>query len=141
MHKELIEWKKKVGKNIFKDMKISKNAIVVDFGCGYGEYTISASKYLTNGKVYAIDCDKKSLDIVRKKLIEYKITNVEIIQNEKKSITPLENEVADILLLYDIIHGCYIETKLPIRFDIYPEANRILKQNGILSSLTPCRIS
>ena len=128
MHNELIEWEKKVGKNIFKDMKIPKNAHIVDFGCGYGEYTVAASKYLTDGKVYAIDCDKKSLDIVKKKLIEYKITNVEIIQNSKKFTIPLENEVADVLLYYDMIHGNYLDTKLSHRFDMYQEAHRVLKK-------------
>ena len=133
IHEKLVEWEKKLGKNIFKDMKIPKNAVIADFGCGYGEYTIAAAKYLTKGNVLAIDNNQQALNIVKKKIQEYKITNVEIIKNGKELHIPLKNETVDILLFYDMIHGNYLETKLPTRFDMYPEAYRTLKLNGILS--------
>ena len=45
IHDKLIEWEKKQGKKIFQKMGISENAVIADFGCGYGEYSISASNF------------------------------------------------------------------------------------------------
>jgi ubiquinone/menaquinone biosynthesis C-methylase UbiE len=133
IHEELIEWEKKQGKKLFQKIGISENAILADFGCGYGEYSISASKYLKNGKVYAIDCDRNSINIVKNKINNYGINNIELILNKKEIKIPLENNFVDIVIFYDMIHGNNLQTKLPIRFDMYKEAYRVLKNNGILS--------
>jgi ubiquinone/menaquinone biosynthesis C-methylase UbiE len=133
IHEKLIEWEKKEGKKLFQKMGISQNAIIVDFGSGYGEYSISASKYLKDGKVFAIDCDKKSIKILQNKIDNYGIKNIEIIENKKELIIPLKYNFADVVLYYDMIHGNDLQTKLPVRFGMYTEAKRVLKKNGILS--------
>jgi len=138
IHDKLIEWEKKHGKKIFLKMGISENAVIADFGCGYGEYSISASKFLKNGKVYAIDSDKNAIKIVKNKIENYGINNIELILNETGFKIPLENNFIDVLLFYDMIHGNDLKTKLPIRFDMYIEAYRIIKINGILSIAPFC---
>jgi len=47
---------------------VNEGQIIVDFGCGYGSYTIPAAKMVgEKGKVYALDKNKKALDTVMKK--------------------------------------------------------------------------
>ena len=133
IHEKLIDWENKQGKKLFKKMNISENAIIADFGCGYGEYSISASKYIKNGKIYAIEFDKNSIKIVKNKIENYGINNIEIIINGKELKIPLENNFVDVLLYYDMIHGNNLQTKLPVRFDMFIEAYRVIKNNGILS--------
>jgi ubiquinone/menaquinone biosynthesis C-methylase UbiE len=138
IHEELKNWEIKQGKEIFKKIGVSKNAIIADFGCGYGEYTVAASKYLKDGKVYAIDNNKNALGIVKKKITDYGLNCIEIIQNGKELTIPLKNDFVDILLYYDMIHGNNLQTKLPVRFDMYIEAYRVIKDNGILSIAPFC---
>ena len=89
LFEQIIEWELKEGKKIFQLMKIPKNAIIVDFGCGYGEYSISASKYLKDGKIYAIDCDKNAIKIFNNKIENYRINNIEPVLNKKELKIPL----------------------------------------------------
>ena len=53
---------------ILKKTGIKRGKTVLDFGCGSGTYTIPAAKIVgKEGKVYALDKDKKVLDELIKK--------------------------------------------------------------------------
>lgn len=73
IHERMSNWQENDGVKLFRDMNLPSDAIVVDFGCGYGEYTIALALSLKNeGKVYAIDKDNKALKILKNKVDEYK---------------------------------------------------------------------
>lgn len=136
IHQKVIEWETKVGVLLFERLNIPKNAIVIDFGCGYGHYSVAASQHLKNGKVYAIDKDKKALTVLKKKISDYSLQNITVIQNKGEFSIEFENCFADVVLLFDMIHGNDLQTKMPVRFKLFEEAHRVLKPNGILS-ITP----
>lgn len=134
IHERMSSWQENDGVKLFRDMNISSDAIVVDFGCGYGEYTIAIALSLKNkGTVFAIDKDNKALKILKNKVDEYNLKNVKIIKNNGELEIDCENETIDIVMMYDVIHGNDLKTKLPIRYALFKEAWRVLKENGIFS--------
>jgi len=73
------------------------------------------------------------LKTVRNKLEKYSIKNVILKENDFLHMYDIPDSFADLILMYDVIHGNDLKTKLPVRFDYYHEAKRILKSDGILS--------
>lgn len=79
IHERMISWQENDGVQLFRDMKLPSDSKVVDFGCGFGEYTIAIALSLKNeGTVIAIDKDNKALKVLKSKVDEYKLNNVEI---------------------------------------------------------------
>lgn len=103
----------------------SKINDLVEIGCGYGTFTIPASKQI-KGNLYAFDIETGMLDIVRQKLSEEQIANV-ITENKDVLLqtTGLSNNSVDYVMLFNILHN---ETP----DDFLLEAYRILKPEGKL---------
>ncbi|MBK8943649.1 MAG: class I SAM-dependent methyltransferase [Ignavibacteriae bacterium] len=96
---------------------------VVEFGSGYGTFSIPASKII-NGYLYAIDIEPNLIKLVQNKLQEKNINNVILLQRDfVKDGTGLENETVEYIMLFNILH-----TEEPI--SLLMEASRILKKNG-----------
>lgn len=134
IHQKMINWQENDGVKLFKDMRIPLNAVVVDFGCGYGEYTVAVALAMENkGTIYAVDKDNKALKILKNKIDECKLNNVYIRKNNGELLIQLENKTVDFVIMYDFIHGNDIKTKLPIRYKMFKESWRVLKEGGILS--------
>ena len=51
---------------------------VVDFGCGYGTFTIPAARMI-RGKVYAIDIEAEMIRVVQQKAKKFNLCNIEAI--------------------------------------------------------------
>jgi len=63
---------------VLRAISISRGHIVLDFGCGCGTYTISAARLVgKEGKVYALDKDKRDLDKLMQKAKSEGLRNVE----------------------------------------------------------------
>ncbi|NPE31068.1 class I SAM-dependent methyltransferase [Methanococcoides sp. SA1] len=109
---------------ILKTLGLNNSIIdVVDFGCGYGTFTIPAAKAI-NGKIYAIDIDPEMIEIVEQKAKVDNLNNVETILRDFMSEgSGLENESVDYVILSNILHGDEPEKLLR-------EAYRILKPKG-----------
>lgn len=109
---------------ILETLGMNKNICdIVEFGCGFGTFTIPAAKMI-NGKIYAIDIEPEMLEITKKKAIEKKLDNVVTVQQD--FITEgsgLDTESVDYVMLFNILHGEEPEK-------IFEEAWRILKTNG-----------
>jgi ubiquinone/menaquinone biosynthesis C-methylase UbiE len=96
---------------------------LVDLGFGYGTFTIPASRKI-KGKIFAFDIEESLTKELKIKLGENNIGNV--IPLNKDFITEgtgLQNEEADYVMLFNILHAEKSE-------DILNEAFRILKKNG-----------
>ena len=92
--------------------------VVYDIGCGSGSITIEAALQVeSSGKVYAVDVDPKAVDLTRKNLDKFSISNVEIILcDAKKKIPSLP--LADAIFIggtgkdtKDIVDLCYDKLK------------------------------
>lgn len=67
--------------NEYKNLKIKKNDIVIDFGANIGDFTVKAGKFLDNtGKITAIEPNHENVEILKKNLELNSIKNVEIFE-------------------------------------------------------------
>ncbi|MDP2749553.1 MAG: class I SAM-dependent methyltransferase [Nanoarchaeota archaeon] len=112
--------------NILKTMGLSsKINDVVEFGCGYGTFTIPAAKMIS-GKVYAMDIEPEMIEITKRKAKENKLSNVEtMLRDFVANGSGLGDTSVDYVMLFNILHA-EEPTKL------INEAYRILKPNGKL---------
>ena len=109
---------------IFKVMGIDKKIEnLVDFGCGYGIFTIPAAK-IVKGKVYALDIEPKMIKETQRKAREHKLKNVKAILRDFMSDgTGLEDESVDYVILFNIL----IKDRPK---NLLEEAYRVLKPKG-----------
>jgi len=96
---------------------------IVDFGCGYGTFTIPAAR-LISGRVYAIDVDPEMITAVKDKMLKNAVNNVETIQRDIiDEGSSLADESIDYVLLFNVLH-----TEYPVK--LLKEAYRVLRKNG-----------
>lgn len=66
----------------YRDLKIKKNDVVIDFGANIGDFTVKAGKLLNNtGKIIAIEPNHKNVEILKKNLELNNIKNVVIYES------------------------------------------------------------
>lgn len=71
--------------------RLSPGQIVYDIGCGSGSISVEASLQVESaGKVYAVDFDSKAIELTKKNLEKFGISNVKVIfGNAKEKILDL----------------------------------------------------
>jgi SAM-dependent methyltransferase len=96
----------------------------VDFGCGYGTFTIPASEKIS-GVIHAFDIEPEMIEITRKKALRHKRGNVRLcLRNFVSDGTGLPDASVDYVMLYNILHA-----EEPGR--LLSEAFRILCEGGM----------
>jgi len=106
---------------------------VLDFGCSEGRYTIPAARIVEDeGHVYAVDKDKPALRVMKRRAKKEGLHNIEAIHVPPDGSIPIQAQVADLALLYDVLHGGYLPEK-PQRKSVLREIHRVLKRRGRLS--------
>lgn len=132
MESDTKKWLKQYGEKVLKEVGITKNQNIVDFGCGSGYYTIPAAQIVGNkGKVYALDKDRVCLNEVAKSAQSRKLENIQIIATSGELKIPLEDESVDVVLLYDVIHSYYFSPAT--RKELLREVHRISNHNALVS--------
>ncbi|MFP4655666.1 MAG: class I SAM-dependent methyltransferase [Methanohalobium sp.] len=113
------------------DGYIKPGQIVMDFGCGSGTYTIPMAKMVDeNGKVIAVDFQKKMLEILEKKSNKEGIkSRIKIHQNKPDKIGI--SEKVDFALAFYVIH------ELPSIDNFFREMIDIAKPGGKLLVIEP----
>ena len=115
-----------------KQSGIKLGDIVLDFGCGPGDYTIPAAVIVGNtGIVYALDTDKRKLEEVRKKAKDRRLHNIVELDAKKNSRIGIASESVNAVLLFDVLHGYYFpsaESRREVLYDIH----RVLKPGALL---------
>lgn len=92
---------------IIKKLEVKASYTIADLGCGGGGHFVAPLAKLAGatGKVYALDVQKGVLDVVRGKMAQEKITNVEYIWSnlEKYGAAGIPDASCDIVLLINIL--------------------------------------
>jgi SAM-dependent methyltransferase len=104
-------------------LKLKEDNVVADIGAGSGYLTFRIAKRLGKGKVLAVDIQPEMLDIIRKRMKENKIANVEPVQGTETDPKLPANSV-DLILMVDVYH----EFSFP--FEMTEAMVRSLKTGG-----------
>jgi SAM-dependent methyltransferase len=99
------------------------DADVVDFGCGYGTFTVAAAT-LASGTVYALDIDAEMIAATAAKAASFGLDNVRTATRDFVTEgTGLPNASADYAMLFNILHA-----EQPV--ELLREALRVLRPGG-----------
>lgn len=111
---------------VLKKIKLKENMIAADFGCGSGGWVIPLAKILEDGKIFALDVLEEPLSALRAKIKLNKILNVKTIQANVEKETELLKKSCDLVLMTNLLF------QSDKKEDIFQEASRVLKKNGII---------
>jgi len=99
---------------------------LVEFGCGYGTFTIPAAR-IVSGAVYALDIEPEMIDAIRAKAEAGGLGNVKAcLRDFVADGTGLPEESVDYAMLLNILHAERPEVVLQ-------EAFRVVRAGGILA--------
>lgn len=102
---------------------VKRGDIVVDVGAGSGFFTFpAADKVGPDGRVYAVDVSKELVELIRERAEAGRVRNVRPVLSSPTHI-PLEDALADVALLANVLHGIPPET--------VDEAIRLLRPGGL----------
>lgn len=105
---------------------VKEGQTFLDYGCGTGSFSIPAARMVGSaGKVYALDCFPRQLQIVDEKSRKEKLTNIATINSERN--TGLPNECIDIIWVCDVLH------EVKERRSVLEELHRVLRKEGTLA--------
>ena len=118
---------------LLKRIGIGRGQTVLDFGCGYGIYTIPVARIVgEQGRVYALDKDKEALDALRQKAKSACLINIERMETTGELEIGLADESVDVVLLFDVFHSFYFP-KTDDRRRLLGEIRRVMKPSAFLS--------
>lgn len=111
---------------IISQLDLRDNFEVADFGCGNGYYSVPLAKLMLQGKVYALDVVKETLEAVNSQANLEGINNIETIHCnlEITGASKLADALIDLILMRNILFQS--QKKLAI----IREAKRVLKPGG-----------
>jgi SAM-dependent methyltransferase len=122
---------------------VTRGAVVLDFGCRRGTYTLPAARLVgSRGRVYAADKDRDVLDELMQAAARERLANVRRIDTGGDVRVPLADEAVDVVLLYDVIHligwsegerGAPRRCTATDRRRLLDEMHRVLRPDGLLS--------
>lgn len=115
---------KRDSQKILESIGIMKGLTVADIGSGGGYFSERFAKAVgENGKVFAVDTNRKLLSYVDKSMKKQHLCNVEIIIG-KGNGCPLQKESCDLVFLRNVFH----HLSDPISY--FSDINGVLKQGG-----------
>ena len=124
-------YKREEANLIFEKIELKTGDVFVDLGCGTGNFSLHAAGLVGNeGKVYAIDLWTEMLEKVANRAKEANFDNILTIENNICESINLEDSIADICFISNVLHGQKINGNCPT---LLSEIARFLKPNGRLS--------
>jgi ubiquinone/menaquinone biosynthesis C-methylase UbiE len=107
---------------VLKKLKLNKEMVVADFGCGSGGWTIPLAKKVK--RVFAIDILEEALSALRGKARAERIFNIDYLKANLEKGTTLLSQSCDLVLITNLLFQVDQMNK------VFEEANRVLKDGG-----------
>jgi len=132
MRDDLKSWLEGDGEKVLRQIGIRTGQIILDFGCGSGNYSLPIAKIIGDGgKLFALDKNGSDLDKLIQRARLEKLNNIEIVKTKGELTLPFKDEFFDVVILYDVLHFYYFS--FDERRDLLKEVRRVLKQDSFLS--------
>jgi len=109
-------------------LPITPRDMVADIGCGPGFLTLPLARYLTEGRVHALDIQQEMLDAVQRSLDAEGLTNADIALSKENRL-PLDNNALDGALLAFVLQEAHDSDAL------LGEVQRCLNDGGWMAVL------
>ena len=109
---------------VIKEIKLKKEMVAADFGCGSGGWALPLAKKLEEGKIYALDILEEPISALRARAKLEKISNIETIRADVEKRTPLSSNSVDLVLMTDLLFECE-DKKM-----VLEEGKRVLRKGG-----------
>ena len=77
---------------------------VADVGCGPGYFSVPLAKYLSHGRLYAIDVDDEMLEALKRRVAAVPLSNVEAVKTDGADLGLAPRSMDGMLLAY-VIHS------------------------------------
>lgn len=116
---------------LFSLLGLQEGAVLVDLGCGPGNYSLAASEYVgSKGRVYAVDRWAQGLDHLKDSIQDRGIENISVMLADIGKTIPVQDDCVDVCLVAGVFHhlvdeGAHEQTLREIK--------RTLKQDGVLA--------
>jgi len=124
------QWENSGGVDFLRIIGVKEDDVVIDFGCGPGNYCIPAARLVgAEGMVYAVDKNLSVLKKVQRKADMLGLQNLHAASCLAELMPLPDDRKCNIALLYDMLH--FLDT--PERKELYAALHAILAENGILS--------
>ena len=115
-------------KKLFAEIQLKQGMTFLDVACGYGYYSIAASKYIgETGIVYAVDLWQDGIDHLSNHIKEHNISNIQPILADARKKISLKNSSVDMCLLSTVLHDFILEKT---EDGVLKEIHRVLKSAG-----------
>lgn len=111
-------------KIVLARLDLKEDFWAADFGCGSGSWVLPLAKKLTQGKIFAIDLLEEPLSVLRKKIKDEGIKNVELRRANVEKGTLIFDESLDLVLMTNLLFE--VENLQAV----FEEAKRVLKNGG-----------
>jgi len=119
--------------DMLQQIGIRGGQTVLDFGCGYGAYTIPVAEIVGDqGRVYALDKDKEALDALMQRGESADLKNIDRMETSGELEIGLTDESVDVVLLLDVFHSFYFP-KAEDRGRLLGEIRRVMKPSAFLA--------
>jgi ubiquinone/menaquinone biosynthesis C-methylase UbiE len=118
---------------VLKEIGLKQGQHVLDFGCGYGTYTIPVAEIVgEQGRVHALDMDKEALYALMQRAQSAGLNNIDRMDTAGGLEIALADESVDAVLLFDVFHSFYFP-KIEDRRRLLDEIRRVMQANAFLS--------
>lgn len=143
----VLAWQEHGAVRFLRTVGLRAGQVVLDFGCGEGNYTKPAARIVgAGGTVYALDKNPSALDALMRAATEDGLTNIQRLDTGGTIPLPLGSTSVDIVLLYDVLHlvgppdkagKAVNRSTVADRRRLLKELHRVLKPAGLVSAYCP----
>ncbi|MDC7220045.1 MAG: methyltransferase domain-containing protein [Spirochaetales bacterium] len=116
---------------IFGEIKLKRGDSFLDLGCGVGDYSLEALKYVgKKGKIFSLDKNEKALNLLKHETIIRRIENIHPLLEDVTAPLSLKENSVDACLTSTVLHCMDLKT---ISTKVFPQVKKVLKDGAILS--------
>jgi len=144
---KIASWQKNAGKRLLERAGVTVGKVVLDFGCGKGNYANIAAQIVgSTGVIYAMDKNHQVLDDLMRNAKGKDLPNIVRLDTSGDMPLALRDGSVDVVFLYDVVHliGRSGQSGKKIRRSTasdrraaFKELFRILKPAGVISIYCP----